>query len=303
MLLLDIPNRKRWTMPREARRSYAEHIPSPNEKPWKTRRSASSNQSETDKGSPVSEACSTFVLTLCWYAPNSGHARNVLTGISSENHVGKGDGVSMTKALLINGSPQQKKSTFTALEQVARGLEDNGVSTEIVWLGNQPVKPCVACGACNATQRCAFGEEDGVNALIEAVQAADALVIGSPVHFAGMNGSLKSALDRMFFAAASSFACKPAGVVVVARRAGTTAALDQILKYPLYAQMPVVSSFYWTMLHGQNGEQVLKDEEGVQCAYQLGANMAWLLASIAAGREAGIAPTKLENRAWTNFIR
>ncbi len=207
------------------------------------------------------------------------------------------------KALLLNGSPQKNKSTYTALQQIARGLEDGDIKHEIVWLGASPIKPCVACGVCGKTQRCAFGDEDGVNALIDAIQAADALVIGSPVHFAGMNGSLKAALDRIYFAAASTFAFKPAGVVVCARRGGTTSALDQILKYPLYAQMPVVSSFYWTMVHGRDGEEVLKDEEGVQCAYQLGANMAWLLKSIEAGRKAGVAPKPLENRAWTNFIR
>jgi multimeric flavodoxin WrbA len=207
------------------------------------------------------------------------------------------------KVLLLNGSPQKSKSTFTALQQVARGLEDNGVASEIVWLGASPMKPCIACGACDKTQRCAFGDDDGVNTLIEAIQAADALVIGSPVHFAGMNGSLKAALDRIFFAAASTFAFKPAGVLVCARRAGTTSALDQILKYPLYAQMPVVSSFYWTMVHGRSGEEVLQDEEGVHTVYQMGANMAWLLKSIEAGREAGIEPTPLKDRAWTNFIR
>lgn len=207
------------------------------------------------------------------------------------------------KALLLNGSPQKSKSTYTALQQVARGLTDNDVESEIVWLGASPIKPCVACGGCGETRRCKFGDEDGVNALIEAIQVADALVIGSPVHFAGMNGSLKAALDRIYFAAASTFAFKPAGAVVCARRGGTTAALDQILKYPLYAQMPVVSSFYWTMVHGRTGEEILQDEEGVHCAYQLGANMAWLLKSIEAGREAGIAPKPIENRAWTNFIR
>jgi multimeric flavodoxin WrbA len=226
---------------------------------------------------------------------------------SAAGHTGKngasGAIMSSMKALLLNGSPQKEESTFTALEQVARGLEANGVAAEIVWLGDHPIKPCVACGACNTAQRCAFGNDDGVNTLIEALQAADALVVGSPVFYSGMNGSLKAALDRIFFAAGSTYALKPAGAVVCARRAGTTATLDQILKYFLISEMPVVSSFYWTMMHGQNAEQVMQDEEGVQSAYQLGANMAWLLQSIAAGREAGITPARTEDRAWTNFIR
>jgi multimeric flavodoxin WrbA len=207
------------------------------------------------------------------------------------------------KALLINGSPQKTKSAYTALQQVARGLEDNGVDNELVWLGGKPIKPCMACGVCDNTQRCAFGDEDGVNALIEALQSADALVIGSPVFYAGINGSLKATLDRMFFAAGSTYAFKPGGAVVCARRAGTTVALDQIHKYFTISQMPVVSSFYWTAMHGHNAEEVVQDLEGVHSAYQLGANMAWLLKCIEAGREAGVEPKPLENRAWTNFIR
>ncbi|MCL2807792.1 MAG: flavodoxin family protein [Coriobacteriia bacterium] len=207
------------------------------------------------------------------------------------------------KVLLVNGSAHEEKCTFTALQQVGKGLADGGVDTEMVWLGTDPIKPCIACGACNETRRCAFGKTDGVNALIEALGAADALVVGSPVYYAGINGSLKSVLDRVFFAAGSTMAYKPAAAVVSARRAGTTVALDQILKYFLISQMPVVSSFYWSMVHGFSAEQVMQDEEGVQCAYQLGANMAWLLKSIEAGRAAGIVPQPPEERAWTNFIR
>ena len=209
------------------------------------------------------------------------------------------------KALLLNGSPHREKSTFTALQQVRRGLEDGGIAAETVWLGDDAIKPCIGCGTCRSKglNRCAYGDDDVVNTLIEAVERADALVIGSPVYYSGINGSLKSALDRVFFAGGSSMAYKPAGAVVCARRAGTTAALDQILKYFLISQMPVVSSFYWTMVHGQNAKQVMQDAEGVQCAYHLGANMAWLLKSIEAGRAAGITPRILEERAWTNFIR
>ena len=207
------------------------------------------------------------------------------------------------KALLINGSPHKEKCTYTSLQQVAKGLQDKGVATEIIWLGADAIRPCVACGACGQTKRCAFGDNDGVNALIDAAAAADALVVGTPVYYAGINGSLKATLDRVFFAASTKLAFKPATAVVTARRAGTTVALDQILKYFLISQMPVVSSFYWPMLHGQTAEQILQDEEGVQCAYQLGANMAWLLQSIAAGQAAGVAPSIPELRVRTNFIR
>lgn len=207
------------------------------------------------------------------------------------------------KTLLINGSPNAKRCTFTALSKVSEGLAKFTVDTEIVSLGEDPVKPCIGCGACSKTQRCAFGDDDGVNELIEKIIDADALVLGSPVFYAGINGSLKSVLDRVFFAAGSQYAYKPGGAVVNARRAGTTAALDQLNKYFLISQMPLVSSFYWPMTHGQSVEQMLQDEEGCQTAWQLGANIGWLLQCIEAGSKVGALPVQLEDRSWTNFIR
>ena len=207
------------------------------------------------------------------------------------------------KVLLIVGSPNKKNSTNAALLEAARGLENNGVETEIAWIGDDPIKPCTACGSCNDTQRCIFGDDDVVNELIDKLQAADGLIVGSPVYYAGINGALKSVLDRMFFAAASSFAYKPAGSLVCVRRGGSTSALDQINKFFLISQMPVISSFYWPMVYGQNPEQVAQDIEGMQCSYQLGVNMAWLLKSLRAAKAAGIEPVRPEARAWTNFIR
>ncbi|MCL1879696.1 MAG: flavodoxin family protein [Actinomycetia bacterium] len=205
--------------------------------------------------------------------------------------------------LLLNGSAHEKRCTFTALQEVARGLGDGGIDTSIVWIGKEALKPCIGCGGCRKTRRCAFGADDGINALIDQLVAADGLVIGSPVYFAGVNGALKSCLDRMFFAGGSLYAAKPAACVVSARRAGTTAALEQIQKYPLYAQMPLVSSFYWPMVHGSQAEEVKQDLEGMQTAYYLGANMAWLIKSIQAGSAAGLTHPQLTDRAWTNFIR
>jgi multimeric flavodoxin WrbA len=205
--------------------------------------------------------------------------------------------------LIINGSPNKERCTYTALEQVVAGLESGGMASELIWLGKDPVKPCIGCGACGKTQRCAFGAKDGINDLIEKAIAADGLVIGSPVFYAGINGSLKSTLDRLFFAASSTFAHKPGGAVVSARRAGTTAALEQLNKYFIISQMLLVGSLYWPMVHGQSAEQVVQDEEGMQVAFQLGANIAWLLNSLEAGRAAGLTPPVPEKRAWTNFIR
>jgi multimeric flavodoxin WrbA len=205
--------------------------------------------------------------------------------------------------LIINGSPNEKRCTYTALERVAEGLADGGVTSEFIWLGKNPVKPCIGCGSCENTRRCVFGTGDGINDLIEKAIFADGLVIGSPVFYAGINGSLKSTLDRMFFAAGSTFARKPGGAIVSARRAGATAALEQLNKYFIISQMLLVGSLYWPMVHGQSVEQVVQDKEGMQVAYQLGANMAWLLKSLEAGRAAGITPFIPETRAWTNFIR
>jgi multimeric flavodoxin WrbA len=212
------------------------------------------------------------------------------------------EGSSM-KVLLINGSPNKERCTYTALTSVAQGCAENGVDTEWFWIGRGAIKPCVACGACSKTKRCAFGEEDGINDLIEKIAATDGVIIGSPVFYAGINGSLKAALDRVFFAGGSLFAFKPGAAVVSARRAGTTASLEILNKYFLITQMPLVSSFYWPMVHGSTAEEVLLDREGMQTAYQLGANISWLLKSIAAGKAAGVVPHVLENREWTNFIR
>jgi multimeric flavodoxin WrbA len=142
-----------------------------------------------------------------------------------------------------------------------------------------------------------------VNTIISKIIDAEGLVIGSPVYFAGINGALKCLLDRVFYAGSAGYAGKPAACIVSARRAGTTSALEQVQKYPLISQMPLVSSFYWPMVHGMKPEDVHQDIEGMQVAWLLGANMAWLIKSIAAGREAGITALTVEGRVRTNFVR
>lgn len=207
------------------------------------------------------------------------------------------------KALLVNGSPHEKGCTYTALNKVAQGLARHRVSSEVIWLGKGTVSPCIVCHACSETRHCAFGDDDGVNSLIDKIHAADALVVGSPVHYAGISGKLKTVLDRAFFAGGSLFAFKPAAGIVSARRAGTTAALEQLNKYFLINQMPLAASFYWPMVHGHSPEEVLQDEEGCQVAEQLGANLGWLLSCIKAGEAADIKPDTPEKRLITNFIR
>lgn len=205
------------------------------------------------------------------------------------------------KVLLINGSPHEDGCTRAALDEVARTLSDCGVETELINIGTGAVAGCTACGGCTRTGRCVV--DDGVNAAIEALAAADGLIVGSPVHYASPAGALLAFLDRMFFAGADRFAHKPAAAFTSARRAGTTASLDVINKYFTISQMPVVSSTYWNMVHGGRAEDVAEDAEGLQTARNLARNMAWLLRCIEAGRKAGIEPPEAELKNRTNFIR
>lgn len=205
------------------------------------------------------------------------------------------------KVLLINGSPHEHGCTRAALDEVARTLSDCGVETELINIGTGAVAGCTACGGCTRTGRCVV--DDGVNAAIEALAAADGLIVGSPVHYASPAGALLAFLNRMFFAGADRFAHKPAAAFTSARRAGTTASLDVINKYFTISQMPVVSSTYWNMVHGGRAEDVAEDAEGLQTARNLARNMAWLLRCIEAGRKAGIEPPEAELKNRTNFIR
>ncbi len=204
------------------------------------------------------------------------------------------------KVIMINGSPHKNGTTYRALLEVATSLKENGIDYEIITVGNQKVVGCDVCGACSKMGKCA--KNDIVNELIEKIERADGLVIGSPVYYASLNGSLKSLLDRLFFAK-KSFAYKPAAAVAVARRAGTTATLDIINKYFMLSNMPIVSSQYWNMVFGSNGEQAEYDQEGLQTMQILGKNMAWLIKCIKNGEKSGILPPEEEKHLRTNFYK
>ena len=205
------------------------------------------------------------------------------------------------KVFLVNGSPHQHGCTDRALREVASALEQGGIETEIFWIGNQPIGGCIGCGACAKLGRCAF---DGiVNEFAEKLGEADGFVFGSPVHYAAASGSMTSFLDRLFYSASEKMRGKPAAVVVSARRGGTTAAYEQLLKYPGITEMPIVSSCYWNNVHGSKAEDVQQDEEGVRIMRVLGHNMAWLLRCIEAGKAAGVPNPRKEPLAKTNFIR
>ena len=205
------------------------------------------------------------------------------------------------KVILVNGSPKPKGCTYTALKEVEKQLIKNEIETEIFWIGNKPISGCLGCNGCSKTGKCVI--DDKVNEFSEKAKEADGFVFGSPVHFAAMSGALSSFMDRAFYGRGALFANKPATAVVSCRRGGATATVDEINKYFQITNMPVVSSQYWNMVHGNTPEEVIKDEEGLQTMRTLGNNMAWLLKSIEAGRKAGVKLPENENIVRTNFIR
>ena len=205
------------------------------------------------------------------------------------------------KVLLINGSPNEKGCTYTALSEVAATLKKCGVEAEIVHIGRGPVHGCMGCGGCAKTGRCV--NHDGLNAILEKAEAADGLIVGTPVHYAAAAGAISCMMDRMFTAIPGKLAYTPAACVVSCRRGGASATFDEMNKYFTINKMPVVASQYWNSVHGSSAEDVLKDEEGLQIMRVLGRNMAWLLHCIEAGRKAGVPMPEQEEHLWTSFIR
>ncbi|MGU8579393.1 flavodoxin family protein [Clostridium perfringens] len=205
------------------------------------------------------------------------------------------------KVLLVNGSPNKERCTYTALKEVSKTLEENGIDTEIFQVGNKPIGGCIGCGSCKKTGECFM--KDGVNEFVEKAKDADGFVFGSPVYYAAASGSITSFLDRAFYSGGKHMAFKPGAVICSARRAGTTSTLDQLSKYLTICNMPVVSSQYWNMVHGNTPEEVKKDLEGMQTMRVLGRNMAWLIKCIELGKNNNILKPELEERERTNFIR
>lgn len=205
------------------------------------------------------------------------------------------------KILLLNGSPNAKGCTYTALCEVAKTINEGGIETEIIHVGHKDIRGCIACGKCQELGHCVF--DDLVNEIAPKLEAADGLVVGSPVYYAGPNGTLTNLQDRLFFSASYSMRMKVGAAVCSARRGGTTAALDRLNKYFTIAEMPIASSRYWNMVHGNTPEQVMQDEEGLQIMRVLGRNMAFLVRAIAAERDRNGLPAEEPERTYTNFIR
>ncbi len=206
------------------------------------------------------------------------------------------------KVLLVNGSPNDKGCTYTALCEVEKELLKQDIGTELFQLGKEPIRGCTACRKCSQLGKCVF-DDDAVNVALAKAEGADGFVFGSPVHYAGPSGFIKSFLDRCFFAGSERFAYKPGAAIVSCRRGGASAAFEQLNKYFTINNMPVVSSQYWNMVHGHTPRDVRQDLEGLQIMRTLGRNMAWLLKSIQAGQKAGISLPEAEERVRTNFIR
>ncbi len=204
------------------------------------------------------------------------------------------------KVLLVNGSPNEKGCTYTALKETAQALENKGIETEIFWLGKAAIGGCWGCAACRKIGKCV--QNDVVNEFAVKCDVADGFVFGSPVHYASAGGAITAFMDRLFYSAGKKLSYKPAAALVSCRRGGATATFDQLNKYFTINNMPVVSSNYWNQIHGNLPEETLKDEEGLQTARIIGYNMAWLLKCIELGKQAGIKP-ETEQKIRTNFIR
>ena len=209
------------------------------------------------------------------------------------------------KVLLVNGSPHVNGCTYTALEEIAKTLNTEGIDSEIFHIGTKPIAGCTACYSCAQNGRCIYN--DSVNEFLDKAKDADGFIFGSPVHYASAGGAITSFMDRVFYSDAlarrQSFYLKPAAAIVSARRAGTTATFDQLNKYFTISEMPIISSRYWNMVHGATPDDVKKDEEGLQTMRVLARNMAWFLKCKDAALKAGIQFPEREASIFTNFIR
>ena len=204
------------------------------------------------------------------------------------------------KVLLINGSPRANGNTSIALAEVAKTLEAEGIETITIHIGNQPVRGCIACGACHTKKgQCAFSDVlyDKLHAILS--EGVDGLVVGSPVYYAGPNGSLCALLDRLFYSCGAKMAYKPAAAVAVCRRGGASATFDRLNKYFTINTMPVVPSQYWNSVHGASIGEAVEDLEGLQTMRTLARNMVWMLR----GLSQETLPVNEEPKLKTSFVR
>ena len=204
------------------------------------------------------------------------------------------------KVLLINGSPKSNGNTATGLKEMVKVFEAQGIETEIIHVGNKDIRGCIACGKCGTLGKCIF--DDIVNEVAPKFEEADGIVLGTPVYYAGPNGTLVSFVDRLFYSTQFNKAMKVGAVVTCARRGGNTATFDVMNKYFSISNMPIATSQYWNMLHGRAPGEANEDAEGMQTMRTLALNMSFLMKSIALGKERYGMP-EYEPFNPTNFIR
>lgn len=204
------------------------------------------------------------------------------------------------KVLMLNGSPHANGSTYTALDEMRRVFEKEGIEAEIVHVGNKPVRGCVACGYCYKNGKCVF--DDVVNELAPKFEECDGLVVGSPVYYASANATVEAILQRLFYSSHFDKTMKVGAAVASARRGGLTATYDEMNKFFAISGMPIATGQYWNGIHGNSAEQAAQDGEGLQMMRTLAKNMAFLMKSISLGKEKYGLPEK-EKKINTNFIR
>ena len=204
------------------------------------------------------------------------------------------------KVLLINGSPRAKGNTALGLAEMAKIFEAQGIEVETIHVGNKAIRGCIACRRCAELGKCVF--DDLVNEVAPKFEAADGIVVGSPVYYAGPNATVTAFLDRLFFSTRFDKTMKVGAAAVVCRRGGASATFDRLNKYFTIAGMPVASSYYWNSLHGREPGEAEQDGEGMYTMRTLARNMAFLMKSIALGKEKYGLPEK-EKGEMTNFIR
>ncbi len=208
------------------------------------------------------------------------------------------------KVLAINGSPKSNGNTATALNAMKEVFEAKGIEFEMVTIGNEALRGCIGCGLCGKAKsgRCEAFKDDAVNVVLEKVESADAIILGSPVYFSGMNGTMKSLLDRVYYAAGSKslFKGKVGAVVASVRRTGGSETFFDLMKYLTYAQMVIATSSYWNVIHGAKPGEALEDAEGIVTLQILADNMAYLMEVL---DKTEVERPEQRQKTWTNFIR
>ena len=204
----------------------------------------------------------------------------------------------MAKVLLLNGSPRADGCTATALDEMIRVFDSEGIETELIHIGNKDIRGCLSCGYCFKNGKCAV--DDLVNEVAPRFQAADGLVVGSPVYYASPNGTILAFLDRLFYSTSFSKQMKVGAAVVSCRRGGNTASFDVLNKYFTISGMPVASSTYWNQVHGHSADDVKKDLEGLQTLRNLARNMSFMIRAFADAKAKYGLPL-VENDAFTSF--